>query len=79
MLHSGLSYEEAKEHYKPFDKILDPDNDSRSAIASISKEALKLDVPMTVVVNNKAEGSAPASVLELAKEIVQMVRETTTT
>jgi uncharacterized protein YecE (DUF72 family) len=79
MLHSGLSYEEAKEHYKPFDKILDPDNDSRSAIASISKEALELDVPMTVVVNNKAEGSAPASVLELAKEIVQMVRKTTTT
>ena len=76
MLHSGLSYEEAKEHYQPFDKIVDGDPDSRRAIASLSTKALELDVPMTVVVNNKAEGSAPLSVLELAKEIVAAVRAT---
>ena len=37
-------------------------------------QALNLNVPMTVVVNNKAEGSAPHSVLELAKQIVEKVR-----
>ncbi len=76
MLHAGLTYEEAKEHYQPFDKTVDSDPDSRRAIASLSTEALKLDVPMTVVVNNKAEGSAPLSVFELAKEIVAAVRAT---
>lgn len=76
MLHSGLSYEEAKEHYQPFDKIVDGDPDSRRAIAALSKQALDLDVEMTVVVNNKAEGSAPFSVLELAKEIVAAVKAT---
>lgn len=76
MLHSGLSYEEAKEHYQPFDKIVDGDPDSRKAIAELGTKALDLDVPMTVVVNNKAEGSAPFSVLELAKEIVAAVKAT---
>ena len=76
MLHSGLSYEEAKEHYQPFDKLVDEDQDSRHEIAALANKALELDIPMTVVVNNKAEGSAPFSVLELAKEIVAAARQT---
>lgn len=74
MLHSGMKYEDAKEHYQPFDRLVDEDPSSRSAIASLSKDALALNVPMTVIINNKAEGSAPVSVLELAKEIVAAVR-----
>lgn len=76
MLHSGLSYEEAKEHYQPFDKLVDEDPDSRRAIARLANQALELDVEMTVVVNNKAEGSSPFSIHELAKEIVAAVRTT---
>ena len=34
-------------------------------------EAAALDVEMVVVVNNKAEGSSPLSVLELARQIAQ--------
>ena len=34
-------------------------------------DAARLDVEMIVVVNNKAEGSSPLSVLELAQQIVQ--------
>tara|TARA_R110002096_G_scaffold152020_11_gene314905 strand:- start:1228 stop:2310 length:1083 start_codon:yes stop_codon:yes gene_type:complete len=74
MLHSGLTYEAAKEHYQPFDKIVDADPTSRHEIAALATKALNLNVPMTVVVNNKAEGSAPHSVLELAKQIVEKVR-----
>ena len=37
----------------------------------MAKEAIALDVDMVVVVNNKAEGSSPLSVLELARAIVQ--------
>lgn len=76
MLHSGLNYEEAKEHYQPFNKLVDADLNSRREIAALATKALELDVPMTVIVNNKAEGSAPHSVLELAKEIVAAGRET---
>lgn len=76
MLHSGLNYEEAKEHYQPFNKLVDEDLDSRREFTALATKALKLNVPMTVIVNNKAEGSAPHSVLELAKEIVAAVRET---
>ncbi|MGK0263571.1 MAG: hypothetical protein ACI8UD_002223 [Planctomycetota bacterium] len=73
MLHSGLSYEEAKEHYQPFNKLVDEDPNSRREIAALASQALELNVPMTVIVNNKAEGSAPHSVLALAKEIVRTV------
>ena len=76
MLHSGLNYEEAKEHYQPFNKLVDEDLNSRQEFAALATKALQLNVPMTVIVNNKAEGSAPHSVLELAKEIVASVRET---
>ena len=76
MLHSGLSYEQAKENYQPFDKLVDPDPASRRDIATLATKALEFDVPMTVVVNNKAEGSAPLSILALAKEIVAAVRAT---
>ena len=73
MLHSGMRYEEAKEHYQPFDKLVDEDPSSRQTIAGLSVQALELNVPMTVVVNNKAEGSAPLSVLELARTIVAAI------
>lgn len=79
MLHAGLSYEQAKERYQPFARLTDPDDDSRRGIAAIAAKAVAMDVPMTVVVNNKAEGCAPASILELARAIVEATRSTEST
>lgn len=71
MLHQGFAYEQAKERYQPFDALVDKDPGTRAEIAGMAKEAIALDVDMVVVVNNKAEGSSPLSVLELARAIVQ--------
>lgn len=73
MLHAGLQYEQAKERYEPFARLVDEDPDSRRAIAALAIDALRAGVPMTVVVNNKAEGSSPCSVLELARAIAAVV------
>lgn len=67
MLHPGLEYEEAKKRYAPFDSLVDPQPAARSQIAQLCREALDRDDEAFVIVNNKAEGSAPLSVLALAE------------
>jgi len=69
MLGHGRGYEEARERYDPFDRLAAPDPPSRAAIASLARASLRLGREVLVVVNNKAEGSAPLSVVELAREL----------
>ena len=71
MLRQGLAYAQAKERYHPFDALIDRDPQTRADLAAMAVDAARLDVEMVVVVNNKAEGSSPLSVLELAQQIVQ--------
>lgn len=70
MLHSGLSYERARERYRPFDRLVDEDPAARAAIAALCQRAAGSGRPALVIANNKAEGSAPLTVFELAREIV---------
>ena len=67
MLHAGFAYEQAKARYQPFDRIVDGDAGSRGAIATLCRDALALGTSVMVIVNNKAEGSAPQSIRELAR------------
>jgi uncharacterized protein YecE (DUF72 family) len=69
MLHRGYSYDGARERYAPFDRLVDPDLPAREAIAHACAESR---VPAFVVINNKAEGSAPLSVFELARRIAEL-------
>lgn len=69
MLHDGLKYEVAKDRYQPFDRLVDEDRVSRERIAVAVLDALVAERPAFVVVNNKAEGSAPLSVFRLAERI----------
>jgi uncharacterized protein YecE (DUF72 family) len=69
MLHEGLAYEAARDRYDPFDRIVDEDEASRERIAVAVLDALVAERPAFVIVNNKAEGSAPLSVFRLAERI----------
>ncbi|TWT39941.1 hypothetical protein RAS1_43310 [Phycisphaerae bacterium RAS1] len=69
MLHSGLAYEEAKDRYAPFDRLVDEDPPSRGAIALLALDAAAAGRPTLIIVNNKAEGSAPLSIISLARQI----------
>jgi uncharacterized protein YecE (DUF72 family) len=66
MLRRDRDYEEARENFRPFDQLAAEDSSSRAAIARLCREAAKTAF---VIVNNKAEGSAPLSVFKLAEEI----------
>lgn len=69
MLQPGLEYDEAKDRYAPFDQLVDPDPVRRAQIAELCTNAIAQGLPVTVVANNKAEGSAPKTLFLLAEAI----------
>jgi uncharacterized protein YecE (DUF72 family) len=71
MLRPGLGYEEARELYAPFHRLLDEDVSTRVAIAEEAVAAFRAGRSVYVTINNKAEGSAPLSAERLAKSIVE--------
>jgi hypothetical protein len=69
MLAHRLRYEAARDRYRPFDALVDPDPTSRTAIAQLCVGATDRGGDAFVIVNNKAEGSSPLSVVRLAEEL----------
>jgi uncharacterized protein YecE (DUF72 family) len=69
-LHAGRGYEEAKADYFPFNWLVEEDPASREALATLARQAAAGDRDTFITINNKAEGSAPLSVLKLATAIV---------
>jgi uncharacterized protein YecE (DUF72 family) len=68
-LHAGRGYEEAKADYFPFNRLIEEDPESRNALATLARQAAATDRDTFITINNKAEGSAPLSVLKLAAAI----------
>ncbi len=72
-LHRGFLYQAAKQRYEPFDRLVDQDGETRRALARMAATAYKAGRKVWITANNKAEGSAPLSVLELAREIARQI------
>lgn len=72
LMRRGDDYEGARSRFLPFSRLAEPDLPNRRDIATLIGKALAHEVPAFVVVNNKAEGCAPASIIELAREILAL-------
>jgi uncharacterized protein YecE (DUF72 family) len=70
LLGAGMTYEEAGRMYAPFNRMAAPDPGNREAVAELARAALAGNRPFLCTINNNAEGSAPLSAVELAREIV---------
>jgi len=70
LLGPGMTYEEAGRRYAPFNRMAAPDLTNRRAVADLAREAVAAGRPFLCTINNNAEGCAPLSAVELAKEIV---------
>lgn len=70
-LHRGFLYQAARQRYEPFDRLVDPDPQTRQVLARMAARAFKAGQKVWITANNKAEGCAPLSVLELAREIAR--------
>jgi uncharacterized protein YecE (DUF72 family) len=70
MLRSGDDYESAGARFAPFSRLQEPDKLNRDRIAALIRQGLSSGRDVHVVAANNAEGSAPLTLLELAKTIV---------
>lgn len=68
-LHGAFGYEKARRQYAPFDRLVDPDVETRTALAHVIAGTVGAGQHAYVTLSNKAEGSAPLSVLALAQAI----------
>ena len=68
-LHAGRSYDDAKADYFPFNRIIEEDLPSRTALARLARTTAAAGRDVFITINNKAEGSAPLSVEHVAKAI----------
>lgn len=74
LLRRNRGYNEARDHYQPFDRLCEPDADSRRHIAQLVQQALAQGREVFVIVNNKAEGSSPLTLIELARTLKRVTR-----
>ena len=72
LLERHQGYEEAKSRYAPFDRLVDPDPVTRNEIVACAQSAITDSRSVLVIVNNKAEGSAPLSIRALAQAYAAM-------
>jgi uncharacterized protein YecE (DUF72 family) len=70
-LHQGLRYNQAKSLWAPFNRLHAPDPQTRVELAQAVVATLAGGYRAFVTINNKAEGSAPLSVVELGKAILR--------
>jgi uncharacterized protein YecE (DUF72 family) len=70
-LHGGFKYEQAKAKYEPFNQLVDQDPATRAALAELAARYALAGQPVVIAINNKAEGSAPLSCMELARAIIE--------
>ena len=61
--------------YSPYNKLVHPDLETRSGIAKLIAVAERSKQESFVTVNNKAEGCAPLSLEELAKQITYEIKK----
>ncbi len=73
-LHAGLAYAEAKSSYAPFNRLVDEDPETRATLAKVAAATARAGHAVTIIANNKAEGSAPLTLLKLARAIIDAAR-----
>jgi len=69
LLREGERFDDARARYLPFDRIVDEDDANRDMIAQVAAKAHRHGVPVFALVDNKAEGCAPESIVRLARAI----------
>ncbi|HEY3382408.1 MAG TPA: DUF72 domain-containing protein [Vicinamibacterales bacterium] len=71
LLGPGATYEQQREAFAPFDRIQAPDEGIRGQVVDLVARAVARAIPAYVLVNNKAEGSAPLTIEALAARLAR--------
>jgi uncharacterized protein YecE (DUF72 family) len=71
MLPPGERYEKRREAFAPFDRIVEASPAMREDVARIVEATEALGIPTFIIANNKAEGSAPLTLVALADRLAR--------
>lgn len=71
LLRPGTWYEEQKGRFAPFNRLVEPDERMRAEVVDIVRRVLRRKRRAFVLVNNKAEGSSPLTVMALARLLAE--------
>ena len=74
LLKPGTWYEDQRERFQPFNALVAPDESMRQDVVDLSDRILTSGRKLWVLVNNKAEGSSPLSIMELARRVAERRR-----
>ena len=66
LLRPGRTYDEAVDAFAPYDRIREPNPKLRRDLVRLVETAVKTRVPAYLLVNNRAEGSAPLTIAAVA-------------
>ena len=67
LLAPGTRYNDRREEFLPFDRIVAPDKEMRRQVVSLAGRVSSLGREVFVLVNNKAEGCSPLTIRALAE------------
>jgi len=70
LLRPGTWYEDQRERFTPFNRLVEPDATMRRQVVAIARRIVNRGRRVFVLVNNKAEGSSPLTVMALAERLV---------
>ena len=71
LLRPGRLYADAVEAFSPYDRIRDEQPQLRADLVALVRTALALRLPAYVIANNRAEGSAPLTIIAVAKMLLE--------
>jgi uncharacterized protein YecE (DUF72 family) len=66
LLRPGVYYADAVDAFAPYDRIRDPNPELRNDLVRLVEAAEQLRIPAYILVNNRAEGSAPLTIAAVA-------------
>jgi uncharacterized protein YecE (DUF72 family) len=75
LLRPGTWYEDQRDRFKPFDRLVEPDERMRADVVTVTRRALARGRRVFILVNNKAEGSSPLTVMGLARRLAEETEE----
>ena len=67
----GMSYEASVEKFEPFDRIVTPLPEMRQDVMKLVELVIKAKKIAYLLINNRAEGSAPLTIVELQKMLTK--------
>ena len=71
LLRPGRYYAEAVDAFAPYDRIQDRNPELRADFVRLIETAVKARIPAYVLVNNRAEGSAPLTIAAVARILAE--------